>query len=430
MRSGTTLAALIFGAALTVVSGRAQSPQSLSLKEAEGIALQNHPRISVAQLRALAADQVTTEIRSTYFPQIYGSMTGVVADYDSRITAGALNNPIIYSRYADGLTMSQFITDFGRTARLSESSRLGARAQQENVQATQAEVILEVDRLYFSALRARAVLEVARQTVQARQLLVDQVTALANSKLKSALDVSFAKVNLSDAQLLVVKAENDVHASDAQLSAALGYREQREFKLADEPLPPAPPGNESQLVDQALRDRPDLLDLRLEHESSVEFAKAEQDLWHPTISSLWTAGLTPAHVSNLADHYAAAGVNINFPIFNGHLFGARRAEADFKAQAARESVRDGENRVARDVRLALLNANTAYQRLELTAELLRQAAQALELAQARYNLGLGSIVELSQAQLNNTAAQIEQSSAKYEYQIQREVLDYQIGLVH
>jgi outer membrane protein len=82
------------------------------------------------------------------------------------------------------------------------------------------------------------------------------------------------------------------------------------------------------------------------------------------------------------------------------------------------------------VRLALLNTNTAYQRLELTAELLSQAAQALELAQARYNLGLGSIVELSQAQLNNTSAQIEQSSAKYEYQIQRAVLDYEIGTVH
>jgi outer membrane protein len=138
--------------------------------------------------------------------------------------------------------------------------------------------------------------------------------------------------------------------------------------------------------------------------------------------------LTPEHVSNLAGHYAAAGLNINFPIFNGHLFGARRAEADFKAQAAQETVRNAENQVARDVRLALLNTNTAYQRLELTAELLSQAAQALELAQARYNLGLGSIVELSQAQLNNTAAQIEQSSAKYEYQIQRAALDYEIGL--
>jgi outer membrane protein len=428
MKKRITLASFLLATAMVEATGMAQTPQKLTLKEAEKIALQNHPRVSAAQFGALAAGQVTTEIRSVYFPQIFGSMTGVIADHDSRITAGALNNPIIYSRYADGVTMSQFITDFGRTARLSESSKLHASARQENVQATRAEVVLEVDRLYYSALRAQAVMAVARQTVQARQLLVDQVTALANSKLKSALDVSFAKVNLSDAQLLLVKAQNDVQGAYAQLSTALGNRDQREFQLVDEPLPSAPPGNVSELVTQALRERPDLNDLRLEQESATQFANAEKDLWRPTVSSLWTAGVTPAHASNLGDHYAAGGVNINFPIFNGHLFGARRAEADLKSQAAQEKVRDAENQIARDVRLALLNTNTAYQRLELTAELLSQAAQALELALARYNLGLGSIVELSQAQLNNTAAQIEQSSAKYEYQIQRAVLDYEIGL--
>ena len=409
------------------VEGAAQAPQKLTLKEAETIALQSHPQISAARYRAQAAAQTKTEIRSVYYPQFFGNMTGSEADHNSRITAGALNNPIIFSRYGDGLTLSQFITDFGRTARLSESSQLHARSLQEDVQESRAEVVLQVDRAYYSVLRAQAVLEVALQTVQARQLLVDQVTALADSKLKSALDVSFAKVNLSDAQLLLVKAQNDVQAAYAQLAAALGTRDLKQYQLVDEPMPSAPPGNESDLVNQALRDRPDLAGLRLDHDSAAQYAKAEKDLWLPTISTLWTAGVTPEHVANLTGHYAAAGLNINFPIFNGHLFGARRAEADLKATAAQETVANAENQVARDVRLALLSANTAYQRVELTAELLRQAAQALELAQARYNLGLGSIVELSQAQLNNTAAQLEQSSAKYDYQIQRAVLDYQIG---
>ncbi len=416
------LAAWLFAAA-----GHAQVPQKLTLKEAERLALQNHPQVHAAQYRALAAGETTTEIRSVYYPQLYASMTGAEAEHNSRITAGFLNNPTVFRRYADGVAMSQFITDFGRTARLSDSSQLHVQAQQQDVQESRAEVVLQVDRLYYSALRAEAVLEVAKQTVQARQLLVDQVTALFNSKLKSALDVSFAKVNLSDAQLLLVRSQSDVQAAYAQLAAAMGGRDVQQYTLSDEPLPSAPPGNENDLVNQALQQRPDLIALRLEHDSAAQFAKAEKDLWHPTVSTLWAAGVTPAHMSGLTDNYAAAGINVNFPIFNGHLFGARRAEADLKAQAAQETVRDAENLVARDVRLALFNANTAYQRVELTAELLRQAAQALELAQARYNLGLGSIVELSQAQLNNTAAQIEESTAKYDYQIQRAVLDYQIG---
>ena len=86
--------------------------------------------------------------------------------------------------------------------------------------------------------------------------------------------------------------------------------------------------------------------------------------------------------------------------------------------------------MTRDVRLAWLNTNTSYQRLSLTAQLRDEATQALDLAQARYKLGLGSIVELSQALLNLTQAQMEDASAKYDYQISRADLDYQIGALH
>jgi outer membrane protein len=90
-------------------------------------------------------------------------------------------------------------------------------------------------------------------------------------------------------------------------------------------------------------------------------------------------------------------------------------------------VRDQENRIARDVTVAWLNANTAFERLAVTRQLLQQAAQALELAQARYDLGLSSIVELSQAQLNQTSAEIAGASAHYDYLIRRSALDYQTG---
>jgi outer membrane protein len=122
-------------------------------------------------------------------------------------------------------------------------------------------------------------------------------------------------------------------------------------------------------------------------------------------------------------------LNINIPIFNGHLFSARRAEADFKAQAEAENLRDLEERTVRNLRVAWLNAKTGSERLDLTRQLLDQANLALDLAQARYKLGLGSIVELSQAQLNQTRAQIEHASAKYDYQIQLSVLNYEVGIL-
>ena len=120
-------------------------------------------------------------------------------------------------------------------------------------------------------------------------------------------------------------------------------------------------------------------------------------------------------------------MNVNIPVFNGGLFHARQTEAELRAQAATQRVNDLSNRITRDVRQAYLNARTAFERMDLTAQLLQQAQLALDLAQGRYDLGLSSIIELSQAQLNLTSAQIANTSAKYDYQTQRTVVDYEVG---
>jgi len=126
---------------------------------------------------------------------------------------------------------------------------------------------------------------------------------------------------------------------------------------------------------------------------------------------------------------AAIGVNVNVPIFNGGLYKARRTEAELRAKATMQNVTHLENRVARDVHVAFRNASTSYDRMALTKQLLEQAQLALDLAQARYDLGLGSIVELSQAQLGLTSAQIANTSAQYDYQAQRVAIDYATGLL-
>ncbi len=430
MKSRFLLVALMIIAMLGESEGHAQTPHRITLKDAESIALANHPRLQAAQLSALAAGQVVTEARSAYFPMAFGSMTGAGALDKSRFAAGGLNNPIIFDREADGVLASQLITDFGRTGNIVAGTRLQAQAKSADVNTTRADVLLQVDRAYYAELRATSVLKVAQETVADRQLVVDQVTALAKSKLKSDLDVSFANVNLAEAQLVLVQAQNDLKAAGAQLAAALGFSDLQSYELADEPLPGTPLPDLPQAVAEALRDRPELSSLRLQRDSAQHFAKAEKDLWLPSVSVLGGAGFVPIHDGNLLNRYAGVGLNINIPIFNGHLFSARSAEAKFKYQAEAQSVRDMEDAIARDVRVAWMNADTAYQRLGLTQKLLEQASLALDLAQARYKLGLGSIVELSQAQLNKTQAEIEQASAKYDYQTQRVAFAYAIGALH
>jgi outer membrane protein len=403
-------------------------PQALTLADAEKIALANHPQIQTAQNLALAAKQQVRQVQSSYYPQANGSLTGAAAMPDSRIAAGGLNNPIIYDRESNGLLVGQLLTDFGRTHELVKSSDLHAQAQQESVVTSRQDVLLQVDQAYFAVLKAQAVLQVAEETVKDRQLVSNQITAMAKSLLKSDLDVSFANVDLSEAQLLLIQAQNDVQSSFANLSAALGYADQRTFTLAEIPVPPAPPTDSATLVQQALQNRPELVGQRLDVSSAQTYATAERDLYFPTVSALGAAGLTPFHQTQLTDRYAAAGVNVNIPIFNGHLYGALHSEATFRAQAEQQRLRDLQDSIVRDVRTAWLNANAGFQRLSVTEQLLSEATMAMQLAQARYNLGLSSIVELTQAQLNLTQAQITEASAKFDYETETSLLNYQIGM--
>lgn len=415
-----------------VLDLRADEPLSLTLSQAHETALKNHPRISVADLRALAARQVTREARSGFFPNVYGSVVAVgTARENTRLAAiGGLNNPSIFERNAEGLTISQLITDFGRTANLAGSAKLRAQAEENNAQATREQVLIEVDAAYYQALQAQSVARVANQTIATRQSFLDQVTALATNKLRSELDVSFARVNLEESKLLLSKALNDIEAAFSALSALMGLREPKTFRLAEEPLPPEISTNASVFVEQALRQRPDLLRVRNERDASIRFAKAERDARFPTIAAVGSAGVLPIHDPQLPDNYAAAGLTLNLPIFAGGLYSARQKEAELRAKAADENLRDAENNAIRDVRIAWLNARNAYDRLHITSQLLENAKRSFNLAQARYSNGASSIVELNQAQLSEISAEIEYEDTKYEYLLRLSALNFQTGSLH
>jgi outer membrane protein len=400
---------------------------SLSLSDAQALALTNNPQISFARLTALASQQVTRQVRSNLWPTATMDLTAVDSEPGSRITAGALNNPTVYPRAAAGATVTQLITDFGRTTNLISSASLAAKAENQNALATKEQILLAVDQAFYNALQTHAVLTVAQQTVNDRQTVSDQVGALFKSKLKSELDLSFANVNLAQAKLLLLDAQNNENAAHAALSAVLGFSSLQSFQLVEDPASNvAPPGNVDELISTALTVRPEILALDYQSESAAKFQKAERDLLFPNIRALGTVGDTPVRNPAISPNwYAAVGLNVDIPVFNGFLFTARAREASLREQATRERLRDLRDRISRDVRTSWLNANTAYQRLAVTQQLLDQANLALNLAQARYHLGLGSIVELSQGQLQQTQAQISNAQAMYDYRLSLALLQYQ-----
>jgi outer membrane protein len=424
-----------FAGFLWAQTGPAPLPQNSALtrQQAEQIALVNNPSIQIGALRAKVQHQVVRETRSNELPNVNGSLTGVEANEASRISVGSLGAPRLLQHVGAGVDVSQLISDFGHTRDLVASAKLTEQARQADAQASREDIVLATDQVFFQALEAQATLAVAAQTVASRQTLVDQVSALTASKLKSDLDLSFAQVSLSQAKLLQLDARNNLNGAKAALSAVLGFDKAVDYQLVEEAGNlPALPSDLDGLVQTALRDRPDLQALRFTRQAAQRFSRAQHEQFFPTISALGVLGSTPVGSSLYfnSNWYGAAGINVSIPLFNGFRYEAQASEAALQIRVETERERVLRDVVVRDVRAAWLNANTALERVTVAGDLLKESNTALDLAQTRYRLGLSSIVELSQAQLAQTQAAIGDANARAQYSFAIASLKFQTGENH
>ncbi|HZB88318.1 MAG TPA: TolC family protein [Terracidiphilus sp.] len=394
------------------------------------MAIKNNPRIQLSQLLALAQHQVVRESRSALLPTAAASVTAVDAESGSRVSAGTLTASRLIEHAGAGGSFTQLITDFGRTNNLIASSKLREKAQNANLIATEQDIIIATDQAFYDALQAQALYQVARQNVDARQATETQVAELTKNKLKSTLDLSFADVNLSQAKLLLLDSQNNLNATMAALDAVLGLDREVTYDLIDSIADvQSPPPDVDQLVQQGLQQRPDLQSLAFDQQAAVKYSRAEKDQSLPSITAAGTAGTVPIRSAQYytENWWGGIGVNLNIPIFNGFLYSAEAREASLRARADAEQTRDLRDRIVRDIHTTWLAANTAYQKTAVTQQLLDQANLALKLAQARYQIGLSSIVELSQAQYQQTDAAIGNTNALYQYRLSLAMLNYQIG---
>lgn len=428
--NASTVVRSLAGAVTLCLGARLLGAEPLSLAAARERAVRTHPRVTAAELEALASKEQAAAARANYYPTVSFNATAVGTGEDvARISAGALNNPQVLDRAGFGAAFTQLITDFGRTARLSAAARESSRAASANRAAVEALLLAETDGAYFNTLRTRALREVAAQSLEARRVFLSQVTALASNQLKSRLDVSFAQVAEAEGRLLLDQAETDEQTAVVTLQELVdGGRTNAAFWITQEvsSLPALPP-DPGALVAQALARRPDLAVIRLQTASAKEFARAERALDYPTVAAFGTAGITPLHDLGFEHQYAAAGVNLNLPLFTGGLYTARQRGAEALAGAAEARTRDFELQVIRAVRVAWLSARHAQEQIATARTLVQSADEAYALAKASFDRGLSSIVEFNQAQVNQTTAQLAETGARYTYQLLRDRLEYETG---
>jgi outer membrane protein len=402
---------------------------ALSLADAEARALHNQPRLAAETLRSQAMAKRIQETRSAYFPQLSGNLTAVKANGDTAVAAGAVTTSSTSTRVAGGFTLTQLVTDFGRTSELVRSSRLTAQAASQHTEDVKQQILRDTEEAYFATEAAESVRGTAAAVLSFRRTSLRQLTALAQSQLRSTLDVQFAQVLVSEAQMAVVQADSRVQETRAELAASMGEDTVPDYVLAEQPEPPLLEDDVAVYIREAIQTRPDLRAMRLQAQAAQQFAKSESKLSYPDVNLLGTAGEVPERDHTLEQNYGAAGINIHVPVFNGGLYSGRAAESRLRAQAADRDVSNLSLLITRDVRTDWARAKDAYLQIQVAHDLVDQTGVALRMAQARYDAGLGSIVELNQAELSQTSALIAAASARFNYLSTRAALNYTLGIL-
>ncbi len=404
----------------------------LGLQQAIEAGLQNHPIVQEANAGLMASTARTDQTKSLYYPQVYANADGSAGT--GRINprfvtpAGGLLQPNL-SAYTAGVLASQRIYDFGFTKNLVESSRFGERAQEQDVNARRALVIVNIQRSYFNSLKRQRLVRIAEETVRERGIITGQIETLYRQQLKSKLDLDFVRVELVNAESLLVRSRNDLKASFADLNRAMGIPGSEDYTLEDVATDVKVSRALGDLITDSLA-HPELKRAKEQMASAEAKKRAMKSQYLPTVSAIASGGYydtfdTSRNVTT--GGWWAAGGLVSMPIFTGGLIENQVKEAAAQEAAAFAQSTNIEQALTQQVTNAYLDTTTFAQQIKLGEELVKTALEALNLAKQRYKLGLGTVVEVTQAEVGLTSAQTKLAEAQYDYKIADVTLAYAAG---
>jgi outer membrane protein len=401
---------------------------ALTLAQAEQNALRHQPTVRQAEGQTEAAAGRVEEARAGYLPQINASATYYIVRsgaLTTTVTTGSTmpvatqgtmggNSALQYGLWSAGVSGSQLIYDFNATANRWRSAAWNRDAAQSSEKVAALQALLNVRRAYFTARAERDLVRVAQEAVANQQKHLDQITDMVTAGMKSQIDLATQRTASANARVAAVIAENAYAADLALLNQAMGLPSGSGFELTDTEMPPVAgeDGDERQLIDGAIKARPEVVAAEQQRRGQELLAASYKGNYLPAISAV--GGVTD--VGTTSDRANASwylGLSATWALLSGGLTTGQVREAN-GTLAALSAQADGVRlQVSVDVVQGQLAVRAAKSSIDGAEEALTNAREQLRLAEARYQTGQGSIIELADAQVAYTTAEAQEVSARY-----------------
>jgi outer membrane protein TolC len=418
------------------VDGPIKTGDVLTLNRCIDIALQQQPSLVASQYNIQAGESRVGEAQSAYFPQLSVSggysrvkpLSGGTTSSSSLNEIGSSGRNSSFDQYTGSATVSQTIFDFGKTPTQVKIQKLNLDASHSDFDATRAQTIFSVKQAYYGVLQTQRNLDVAKETVTQFSQHLDQAKGFYEVGVKPKFDVTKAEVDLSNAKLNQITADNALRIARVTLNNAIGLPDAPEYSVEDSLAYVKRDFTISQEIETAFKNRPELQanELRVKSaEASVTLAKTG---FFPVVTGNAAYNRASTTDASFREEGWNAGVTVTFPIFSGFLTRHQVAESTALYNAAKANNDLLRQNVILEVQQAALNVRAASDRIP-TAELAtQQATENLEIASGRYAAGVGNPIEVTDAQVLYSNAKTAYTQALYDYNVAIANLDKAIGV--
>lgn len=390
--------------------------RAITIEEAVNIALGGHPRIKGAEQDIESGRQGTRIARSAYWPQFSFDMSRNYIFTARQVRFGGFNTLTKAHFIANNFTFngSWTLFDFGRTYHGVKSLKEVEGSLLQGLTEAQRQVAYDVMDAYFALLKAQSLVRVSEETKAAAEKHLEQARAFYEVGVKPRFDVTQAEVEVNDAQVALIQANDAVRSARATLNIRLGAAPLTPVRVAELPVVEELKRPMEDYLREAVENRPDIQALEAQVRAKDESVKAAWAGHLPRV----TAGASlnwydEDHTTPQENHNIQ--VALDLPLFEGFMTDARVGQARADALSAKYRVEDLKLTVLSQVSLAYIAVEDAWARFGALGSSVKKAKENLEIAQGRYEAGVGPLIEVTDAQVSLTKAQTDYAQAEYDY---------------